>query len=64
MTESGIKNVDNELVFSEYYQQVTCIYNYLGAIKNWVDFKKKKKLKKCIFCKDLHKLQFLKEEVR
>ena len=53
MTESGIKNVDNELVFSGVQPTGNLhLGNYLGAIKNWVDFQNSKK---CIFCiVDLH----------
>ena len=53
MTESGIKKVGNELVFSGVQPTGNLhLGNYLGAIKNWVDFQKSKK---CIFCiVDLH----------
>ena len=53
MTESGIKKVGNDLVFSGVQPTGNLhLGNYLGAIKNWVDFQNSKK---CIFCiVDLH----------
>ena len=53
MTESGIKKVGNDLVFSGVQPTGNLhLGNYLGAIQNWVDFQNSKK---CIFCiVDLH----------
>ena len=53
MKESGIKKVGNDLVFSGVQPTGNLhLGNYLGAIKNWVDFQNSKK---CIFCiVDLH----------
>ncbi|MEC8265627.1 MAG: tryptophan--tRNA ligase [Pseudomonadota bacterium] len=53
MKESGIKKVANDLVFSGVQPTGNLhLGNYLGAIKNWVDFQNSKK---CIFCiVDLH----------
>ena len=48
MKESGIKKVGNDLVFSGVQPTGNLhLGNYLGAIKNWVDFQNSKK---CIFC--------------
>ena len=53
MIGNGIKKVENELVFSGVQPTGNLhLGNYLGAIKNWVDFQNSKK---CIFCiVDLH----------
>ena len=53
MIGNGIKKVKNELVFSGVQPTGNLhLGNYLGAIKNWVDFQNSKK---CIFCiVDLH----------
>ena len=53
MIENGTKKVGNDLVFSGVQPTGNLhLGNYLGAIKNWVDFQNSKK---CIFCiVDLH----------
>ena len=44
MIESGIKKVGNDLVFSGVQPTGNLhLGNYLGAIKNWVDFQNSKK---------------------
>ena len=43
MIESGIKKVGNDLVFSGVQPTGNLhLGNYLGAIKNWVDFQNSK----------------------